>query len=1204
MYKKYITIGRFHPGFITTVLVIILLHASMAAFAQRGITLDEKKSPLMEVFKKISAQTGIDFLVTNNMLTDAYPVTIKVTNAQLPDVLMQIFKGQPLTYIIRKNAVVVQRKQPPAETVPTPLQRPLPRKEVKGRVVNESGQPMPGVSITFQDTGIQSVTDANGNFTIQEIPEEGYLVFSYIGYAKQIVPVNNVNEFKITLVTEVSKLKEVTVVSTGYQNIDKVRATGSFAKPDMEIFKSRTGSMDIATRLEGLVPGLVIKKGLNSIIGNSDVNSNIPNGKTTQKATIRGESSISLSTDPLYVVDGVPITGIKKAGINVPRQFDDIEDITVLKDAAAAAIWGARASNGVIVINTKKALKGGGLNISYSGFLNFEGKPDFKYLKMMNSAQYIQTAKELFNPVQFPYQSLSYGVIAPHEQILYDQYSGKITAAQADRSLDSLASINNLGQIRDLWYQNAMSQNHTLSVSGGNNLYSFYTSAAYTDSRTSAIGQGEKTYRIMFNQEYNPTGRLKLTLSTTLGNSTAKQSNSVSVDNTFLPYQLFRDANGNNISMPYLQGLSPAVRSDYEQRSRIGLDYSPLDEINSRQIKTNNTHINLAGTVQLKLFKGLSFNGNYGIQEAPGNRKDYTDHSNYRLRMNLVGLTVAPTPSSVPVYYLPTDGGTYVESNYNERNWTVRNQLVYSAPLRAGKDQLNLQIGQEAREQFGRSTSTTLLGYDQQMMTYFTPAVTGVYIPNTVTGGGFIPGDRNTIFYETRNRFTSYFALLNYSFNERYNLDGSWRVDHSALFGSDKSAQNKPTWSLGGKWNIKKESFLKTADWIDGLSIRATYGITGNSPYVGSGTQWDILTIPYYYNPPLAGKYLGLTPKNDKLSWEATSTTNFGLDFSILKSRLGGSIDMYNKNTTDLLGDVNVNPLTGFSKTSGNIGKLNNKGIELSLHSLNIQAKNFSWSSNFNIAYNKNRLISYSQVDPRANNVYTRLGTLNYLVGYGAQPLFSYRYAGLNNQGNPMIKLANGSINSTPGVETVGDLVYSGTTNPPYSGGFSNVFTYKAFSLGANMIFNLGHVMRADVNPTYTGRITASQSNFNGNLTTDFLNRWKKPGDEKFTNIPSYIPGFDSFFSRSVTYYTEGDINVVSASYAKIRDINLTFKLPDDLLRKIKVKSASFTIQATNFMIWTANKKGIDPEFNDLNYGIRSLPPFRHSYSIRTNISF
>ncbi|HWW42935.1 MAG TPA: hypothetical protein VNZ46_26670, partial [Pedobacter sp.] len=206
-----------------------------------------------------------------------------------------------------------------------------------------------------------------------------------------------------------------------------------------------------------------------------------------------------------------------------------------------------------------------------------------------------------------------------------------------------------------------------------------------------------------------------------------------------------------------------------------------------------------------------------------------------------------------------------------------------------------------------------------------------------------------------------------------------------------------------------------------------------------------------------------------------------------------------------------------------------------------------------------------------------------------------------------IIKLANGSINSTPGVETVNDLVYSGTTNPPYSGGLSNIFTYKAFSLGANMIFNLGHVMRADVNQIYTRRITVSTSNtpnFDGNLTTDFLNRWKQPGDEKFTDIPSYIPGYESFFTRNVAYYTQGDVNVVSASYAKIRDINLSYKLPDHLLRKIKVKSASFTLQATNFLVWTANKKGIDPEFNDLNTGIRIIPPFRHSYSIRTNITF
>ncbi|WP_316836507.1 SusC/RagA family TonB-linked outer membrane protein [Pedobacter nutrimenti] len=1192
MYTKYIKRKRIPLSYIQVLLFMIFLHVHTASFAQqKKITLNETSAPLKQVLKKIKAQTGVSFIVTSSMLADSKPVTVKVTNADLTEVLPLIFRQQPLTYTIRKNSVGITRK---ITTTDIPGNGNSSSIEISGSIRDDQGKPVAGASVSLEGTGIQARSDAYGNFALGWIPVDGWLVVSYVGYQKKMVPVNGKREFQITLSTQVNKLDEISIVSTGYQNIEKERATGSFSKPDMQTFKSRTGTMDIITRLEGLVPGLVIKNGPGSDLSE---NGFMPNGKTTRKSTIRGESSITLDTSPLYVVDGVPVTNI--------NQFnpDDIEDITVLKDAAAAAIWGARASNGVIVVNTKKAKKNGTLNINYSGSFNFQGKPDLKSGKQMNSAQYIQSVKEIFDPVQYPLQSLSYSGIAPHEQILYNKFYGKITEGQFNKSMDSLASINNTGQILDLLYQNGVTQNHTISISGGTNLYSFYTSAAYADTKSSTIGKGDKTYRITLNQEYNPIKRLKLSLSATLGTSKSTELNSLNVTSNFLPYQLFKDSNGNNISMPYIQSLSESIRKDYEQRSQISLDYNPLDELNSRNIKLSNLHINLSGSVQLQLFKGLSFIGNYGLQKAPGSLKDYTDHSNYNLRTNLVNLTVAPTVGSVPIYYLPVDGGTYVEANYEDQNWTLRNQLAYTTSLRSGKDQLNLQFGQEAREQVSRSTSTTFLGYDEHLLTYFTPPTTNIYIPDTVTGGGYLSGGNSTAFYENTSRFTSYFALLNYTMNGKYSIDGSWRVDHSALFGSDKSAQNKPTWSLGGKWNLHREDFLNKTSWIDALAVRATYGITGNSPFTGSGTQWDVLTSPYFYQLPLAGNYLDVLPKNNKLSWESTATINLGLDFSILKSRLSGSIDVYSKKTTDMLGDVNVDPLTGFNRTQGNIGRLDNKGIELSLRSVNMQKRDFSWSSSFSFAHNKSMLVSYSQADPRSNTPNSWLLGMPFLIGYKIQPLFSYVYAGLNEKGDPMIKLANGTINSTPYAEKVEDLVYSGSTIPSFSGGLGNTFNYKALSLSVNMIYNLGHVMRADVNQVYTGRVTQSLSSFGGNLTTDFLNRWKQPGDEKFTNIPSYVAGFDSF-RRNTDYYTKADINVVSASYAKIRDITLSYSLPENLLRKVKIKSASLSFQVTNFMVWKANDRGIDPEAIDLNSGIVTKPPFRHSYNISTNITF
>jgi len=1190
MYKKYINIVRIRPGGLCILLFMIFLHANVSGFAQqRRISLDEVNTPLRAIFKKIKSQTGVGFIVTSSMLADAKPVTIKVSNAGLDEVLPQLFRDQQLTYTIRKNTVAVTRKVP--RKVVNEVRR---SSQLKGNIKDESGNPIPGVTVMVEGAEIYTRSDNDGNFSMDMVVG-GTLVFSHIGYERKMYPLNGQNEFLVTLTVAANKLGEVSVVSTGYQNINKERATGSFSKPNMDVFKNRTGTMDIANRLEGLVPGLLIKQGFNST---STEDPNIPNGKTTNKAVIRGSSTIELQTEPLYVVDGIPITNI--------NQFnpEDIEDITVLKDAAAAAIWGARASNGVIVINTKRALKNSGLNISYSGFVNFQGKPQLRYDNQLNSAQYIQVARELFDPVQFPYQSLGlYDAIAPHEQLLYDNYNGKISTAQLNRGLDSLSNLDNSKQIKDLFYRNAVTQNHSVSISGGSNVYSFYSSAAYTNVKSSVIGQENKTYRLMFNQEYNPTRRLKLTLSTTLGYNTDNGINSKAIDGKFLPYQLFQDGSGANTSMGYLQGLRPEIRADYEQRSRVSLDYNPYSDLYTKEIKTTNLHVNIAGGVNLKLFKGLSFQGNYGYQKAPGRRTDYTDHSNYNLRMGLVAMTVAPTAADAPIYYLPTSGGTYIESNYDQYNWTLRNQLVYATSIRKGKDQLNLQVGQEAREQFGRSISTTLLGYNQQLLNYFTPTLNNGYLPNTVTGGTYVSNGLTSSLYESQNRFNSYFALLNYTFDGKYSLDGSWRVDHSALFGSDKSAQNKPIYSVGGKWNIQREKFMDEVKWLNALSLRATYGITGNSPFAGSSaTQWDVLLTPSFFTTPIAGTYADVTPKNDKLSWESTATTNVGIDFSLFGGRLSGGLDAYYKKTTDMLGSIEINPLNGFVSGRGNIGTMKNKGVEVSLSSINIRTPNFSWSSNFNIAYNQNKLISFSKTDPRSNSASSRF--MNpYLVGYGLQPIFSYVYAGLNNEGNPMIRLADGTTNSTPYVEKVEDLVYNGSAIPKYTGGFSNTFSYKAFSLTANMVFNLGNVMRANVNTFYTGRLSTATGIFEGNLTTDFLNRWKKPGDEAFTNIPSYIAGYESY-NRSTEYYNKADINVVSAAYAKIRDITLSYRLPELLLSKIKVKSANVSVQATNFMVWKANDRGIDPEFHDLTSGNTFLAPYRHAYSISTTFSF
>lgn len=1195
MYKIYLIVKRVQYRSAAVFLLFLLLHVSKTSFAQQKVTLNEKNASLVSVFNKIHSQTGIDFIVTNKLLADAVPVTIRIKNADLKDVLKQIFKSQPFTYVIKNNAVIIQQKVvTQAADAPSPAESPN-NSTITGVVYDEHQRPMAGVSVNLAGSGVQAITMSDGRYHLPFVPPDGYIIFSYIGYQKQVVPVNGRNEITISMTLETSHLREVTVVNTGYQTLEKQRATGSFAQPDMKVYKSRTGTMDIVGRLEGLVPGLLIRPASQGLVDNNSLN----NGNQSQKSTLRGESSVTLSTTPLYVVNGVPVSNINLVNP------DDIADITVLKDAAAAAIWGARAANGVIVITTKSAQKNTPLSVSYSSFIRFDGKPDYKYGKWMNSQQYIQTVKETFDPVQFPYSSLTYDFIAPHEQILYDQYNGKISSALANERLDSLSKINNLNQIYDLWYRNAMTQNHTLSLSGGSNTYAFYTSLNYTDVKSNTILQNNRNYRLTLNQNYFPGKRIKISLNTALGYAASGDQNPITVGGDFLPYQLFRDARGNSIDMPYIQGNSPEQRADWEQRSRISMNYNPIDEINYKHSNARSLNINVSTNVNVKLFDGLSFAGTYGYQKTPTTKQLYIDHQNYAQRKEVISTTIAPTVNSTPIYNLPLTGGTYTVNDINERLWTVRNQFVYNKQLRKGLDQLGIQVGHEARETYGSTRGFTQRGYDENLLTYaiIDNQRLNNGIPGTVTGYGQIPANENVaVFQEPKSRFESYFALLNYTFDGKYSLDGSWRRDQSSLFGSDISAQNRPIWSIGGKWNIKKEAFLADKQWINNLSVRATYGITGNSPYAGSATQWDVIYLGY--GQPQGGSFAVVgTPKNNKLSWESTKTVNLGVDFAILNGRISGGLDVYKKSTVDLLGQIPANLFTGYQTITGNLGNMTNKGIELSLQSSNLQTGDFEWSTSLTFAYNHNKLQSYT-LPSYFKTAFYKIEGPTYYPGYSMAPVFAYAYAGLDHAGLPQVKLANGKVTSQPYATGADDLVYMGSAIPAYTGGLGNTVRYKMLSLTANLIYNLGHVMRADVNSIYTGRISGHPGSFTGNLTTDFLKRWRQPGDELFTDIPPYIASPQSYGYRNTDYYTRGDKNVVSASYAKIRDITLSLNLPARLLEKISVKSASLSFQVTNFLVWKANKLGIDPEYNDLMAGSRSIPPYNHTYSIMTSINF
>jgi len=1178
-------------------LIIFLLTAGFLVGSARGlsqeVSLSAKNVSLETVFTVIKQQTGYVTFSNKKLLNNSKPVSLNVRNMPLAEFLTLALKNEPLQFMIANNTIVLSRKEPVTTTGATP-ELPAPF-TLTGVVHDAKGVPLANINVVAKGSNNGAVTDDSGRFSIL-VNTGDVLYITGIGFERREIKVTGARNISIVLQYRMVVMDTAAIVfNTGYQKLDKERAAGAFAKPDMKIFMARSGTMDVVSRLEGLVPGLTVMAG--------PYNTRSPVGfgvAGNQKAVIRGTSTISLSADPLFVVNGVAVTDMSMFNP------DDIQDITVLKDASAAAIWGPRAANGVITITTRSGNRDKRLTFNYRSFFNYLGKPDFDYNPVLSTPQFISVAKETFAPDIYSWSSLSDGFIAPHDRILYDASRGLISSAQAAASLDSLSAINNIQQVRDIWSRDAFQTNHVLSVSGGSNIYNFYGSLSYTGTQSDQPGATNNAYRINLNQELTPNNRIRIGLTTALSYARTSSKNIPSIQNTFLPYQLFKDQNGNSINMPYVNGFSDSLRASYEARGRISLNYNPIAEINYARNSGKNLAVNVTTNAEIKLWKGISFIGTYGYYLAPSEANSYMDNQAYSQRRVLLGYTVAPTPSSTPVYYLPTTGGTFQQQNTNQRAWTVRNQLVYNWNAKENRHLLNLQLGQEANEQFASSRSATSFGYDERLQTYaildfltLSKGISGAVIP----GGSFM----GQPFYSTEalNRFTSYFALANYTFAGKYVLNASWRVDHSSLIGKDKSSQDRPIWSIGGKWLLSDEKFVKMPSWVDLVAIRATYGLAGNSPYKAGSSSYDILRPLSAFQSgqsTLAGASLTIgIPANKRLSWEQTQTTNLGLDFSVLHGRINGSFNFYSKNTTGLLGSISVNPITPMGDITGNIGKLVNKGVELSLQTVNLRTRDFSWSTSFIFSYNKNKLLDYNNYSTSAvGRLYT-----TYEVNFPVNTLFAYKYAGLDNLGDPRIMLADKTITKVKSIAKVNDVLYMGTTVPPFNGGFSNVFTYKKFGLSVNMIYNLGHVMRRDVNTFYTGRLAATPGFYSGNIAPSFLNRWKQAGDETHTDIPSYVADMNvSDSRRDVTYYSLADINVVSASYVKIRDITLTYNLAPALLRVLKIPAMSFNAQVTNFMVWRANHDGIDPEYGIPINGTRLIPPYKHSISLGVNVTF
>lgn len=1147
--------------FTSTLLLAISLHVSASTFSQ-SITFSGRDVPMKKLFATIKKQTGFVVWGKSELLQRAGTVSLSVQNMPLTRFLDLVVKDQPFNYKIADNTIMLYSKPVYATGL---NMSPESESPVTGRVTDSTGVPLIGATVLVMGTNQSTITNTTGNFTLS-VTAGNILRISFIGFKTREIPVTSAmletgNIGNIVLPVISSTLKELNVTAnTGYQSIPKERATGSFSVITEETLGARMET-SILDRLEGTVPGLFMQNGT---------------------VTIRGLSTLYGNQNPLYVVDGFPYEG----DLNYINPADVI-NVTVMKDAAAASIYGTRAANGVISITTRHG-RNGKLTVNFSSTAFLTAKPDAGYLNLLNSSQMVDLQQEVFNIWHPTYNDAIRRAGQPKAmEALYNHEQGLIDQTELDNILNSLRNADGQSQVEDLFMRNRIKQRHSFSASGGNDIHQYNIMMNYTGNR----GYGLRSRSEDINVGIRDRVKVFKWLDAEIGvNSNIRNGEYIreSPESFYrnMPYEILQNPDGS--SAPFTKLKSPY---EIERLKNLGLydeTFNPLDELDKAELTYWSNYFRLQGGFTVKIITGLTLDLKYQTERGSSyNKSYYSPDSYYAKKMinDAAQLIGGELIKNVP------DGGQLYETRGNSRSYTARAQLNFDRHF-GTKHHLSALAGMERRAISNSSTSVFKMGYNDNNLQYL--PVDEIALGN-LTGTQSLAStftmryNQDNNFYYGEDRYISAYANAGYTYNGKYNVTGSVRIDNSNLFGTDPRYRYLPLWSVGASWRLTEEDFMKDINWLNSLSMRSTYGLGGNvARTVGPYLQASSTFFPEANAPATDIIY----PPNKSLRWEKTATTNIGIDFAVFNNRVSGSIDYYIRNTSDLLGEKAIDPTNAFPSALINYGSLNNKGIELALNTRNIDRKHFSWNSTLAVSFNKNRM---TELNSRGETYLVLTGGYGVnRIGYPMDAVFSFKSAGLDpTNGSMRVYDADGKVVTNydqtgtivANMTDVNGLAYSGTLRPKFTTGFTNSFTYRQFSLSVMIIANGGHVMRDVVPPLNYGFLSR-------NVDSRVMNFWRNPGDE---NIPGMLPAPD-LQGNGGGYYTliwhASDQNVLKADYIKVRDIALSYNFAPMLSRIKKLSSAKLTLQVQNPFRWVNNSAGIDPEAYEIGsqYANRTLP--------------
>lgn len=1155
---------------------------------EKKVTINVKGKTLDEILLMITKQTTIGYGYSGVEPNNSEKYNLNVTDETVEKALNTLLSGTKYNYFITNNKIVISKR--------ALITKENEKITVKGRIVDENNKPIVGATVLVEGTSNGSISSGDGAFSINTT-KGANLEVSYTGCKTMKETVNESNaNLVIKLYPDIMAVDEVIV--TGYQTVNKRDAVMSQTTIKADDIKV-AGVSNITEMLQGQVAGMMVTN-TSSRVG------------TTSSIKIRGTATLG-NSDPIFVVDGIiqpdALQFNVSVGINddikniIGNQVswlspDDIDTITVLKDASATAIYGSRASNGVIVITTKKPKNGDRMSINYTGSMTIAPRPTYDRFNYMNSQERIIFSEEAF-AAGARYQKEPIRDDNTYEGIYAKFLIGSLTQDQFLQRKGELEMLNT--DWFDLLTRTAITHNHNISISGASEKSTYRASVGY--SKNNGIEKGNSSERITANTnigfQLHKKVKLDFLMNATLGSTTgygpgvSPISYATRTSRAIPAYE----KDGSHATYKVKNTYQWNDQSEY-------LAYSILNEMESTESKVSSANINVSMNFGWDITKWLKYEFTAGGSFVQGDRYTYAMEESFYVAKTYRGYDFGTVDATNPWYNaakLPR-GGEKFTSKSNTQAYNMQNKLIFRKQIN-DNNRINVMLAMEVRSTTNKDDQHNLFGFSKDKGNLMIrPTAPDKFVPiggSPMTGLGLLDElyNRGGRFTELENNFVSMFMTAAYTFKDRYVFNANVRNDRSNRFGQAANSKFDPTFSFGASWRLSSEPWMESVNKIfSNVNFKATYGIQGNA---NLAVAPDLILTQQGIISPFEdfGASIKSIPNPD-LSWERTHNWNFGLEFGLF-SKFNFVVDYYTR-SSDAVINQSIPLCNGLEKMSVNGGKIYNNGIEATVSFNPVVTRDFGINVSINSSKNWNK--GGKVLLPVNSTNYLDTKGRDYILreGYPLSAFWSYEFMGLRgDNGAPIFN--NMDVNKDEAKEDpTRVLVYTGPSEPDFTGGLNFSIRYKNLSLSSSFSLLLGGYKRL-TNP-YSDFIPGANlylPDAISNVNKDLNNRWKKPGDELRTNIPAIVQGNVMIVDPlgSTTAYTkiygQSSALIASSSFFRCQNLGINYRVNSETIKKIGLNSLKIGASVSNLFVIASKKyNGFDPELRD------SVKPQGYSLSL------